>query len=161
MASFLCSTKFVILLFVLSAIPIAYIISQELAKPTAHVYHYHSSGWLRESAKWDGLNHRFLVSFMSGGVGQIVVPENHSPETILEEVQVIKDADLAGNVSLGLVIDEARNRLLLVTADPVGKRYGALTAYDLATWKRLFLTELSSPSKFFKIQRPNFYIFFS
>ncbi|KAH7516969.1 hypothetical protein FEM48_Zijuj09G0012400 [Ziziphus jujuba var. spinosa] len=146
MASFLCSAKFFFFLFLLSAIPIAFLISLELAKPTSHVYLYHSTGWLRESAKWDALHHRFLVSFMSGGIGEISVPENHSLGTILEEVQVVNDVDLAGNASLGLVIDGARNRVLLVSADAIGKRYGALSAYDLSTWKRLFHTQLSGPN---------------
>jgi hypothetical protein len=39
-----CSTKTLLLIFLLSAIPIAYLISLELAKPSTHVYHYHSSG---------------------------------------------------------------------------------------------------------------------
>ncbi|XP_015891696.3 uncharacterized protein LOC107426110 [Ziziphus jujuba] len=146
MASFLCSSKFLFLLFLFSAIPIAFLISLELAKPTTHVYHYHSNGWLHECAKWDNLHRRFIVSSLGGGVGQISVPEVHSRETILEEVEVIKDLDLAGNASLGLLIDTSRNRLLLVTADLLGNRYGALSAYDLSTWKRLFLTQLSGPS---------------
>lgn len=159
MASFVCSTKFLFVVFLLSAIPIAFLISVELAKPTSHVYHYHSSGWLRESAKWDDLHRRFLVSFMSGGIGQISVPEDLSPDAVLEEVQVVKDADLAGNASLGLLVDGPRNRVLLVSADVIGKRYAALSAYDLSTWKRLFLTQLSGPSKFRKTQPPNFYFF--
>ncbi|KAF3436545.1 hypothetical protein FNV43_RR23637 [Rhamnella rubrinervis] len=85
----------------------AFLISLELAKPATHVYHYHSAGWLRECAKWDDLHRRFIVSFMGGGVGQISVPEDHSPETVLEEVQVINDVDLTGNASLGLVIDRS------------------------------------------------------
>ena len=62
---------------------------------------------------------------------------------------MIKDVDLAGNASLGLVVDRPRNRLLVVAADLFGNRYGALLAYDLSTWKRLFFTQLSGPSKFF------------
>lgn len=70
-----------------------------------------------------------------------------SEEEVLEEVPVVKDVDLAGNASLGIAIDRPRNRLLAVYADPLGNRYGALAAYDLSTWKRLFLTQLSGPSK--------------
>lgn len=145
MASFFCSAKFVLLLLVISAIPIAYLISLETAKPTSHVYHYHSTGWFREGAKWDNLNTRFLVSFMEGGVGQIRVPDDHSPGTVLEEVRVVTDVDLAGNASLGLVVDPPRNRLLVAIADVFGNRYGAVAAYDLTTWDRLFLTQLSGP----------------
>ncbi|KAF7152782.1 hypothetical protein RHSIM_Rhsim01G0291100 [Rhododendron simsii] len=145
MASFFCSAKFVLLLLVISAVPIAYLISLETAKPTSHVYHYHSTGWFREGAKWDDLNTRFLVSFMEGGVGQIRVPDDHSPGTVLEEVRVVTDVDLAGNASLGLVVDPPRNRLLVAIADVFGNRYGAVAAYDLTTWDRLFLTQLSGP----------------
>ncbi|GFY98659.1 calcium-dependent phosphotriesterase superfamily protein [Actinidia rufa] len=105
----------------------------------------HSTGWLRECTKWDPPNRRFLVSFLEGGVGQIPVPDHLSPEAVLEEVPVVKDADLAGNASLGMVIDRPRNRLLVATADVFGNRYGALAAYDLTSWDRLFLTQLSGP----------------
>ncbi|KAF5462417.1 hypothetical protein F2P56_018423 [Juglans regia] len=151
MAMACCSTKSLFLFFLLSAIPIAYLISLELAKPSTHVYHYHSSGWFRECSKWDDLNRRFLVSFLEGGVGQISIPEKkdgdrYPPEAILEEVTVVKDFDLAGNSSLGLVVDRPRNRLLVAIADVIGNRYSAVAAYDLSTWKRLFLTPLSGPS---------------
>ncbi|XP_057473253.1 uncharacterized protein LOC130761725 [Actinidia eriantha] len=145
MASFFCSAKFFFLLFLISAVPIAYLISLELATPTTHVYRYHSTGWLRECTQWDPPNRRFLVSFLEGGVGQIPVPDHHSPEEVLEEVPVVKDTDLAGNASLGMVIDRPRNRLLVATADVFGNRYGALAAYDLTSWDRLFLTQLSGP----------------
>ena len=145
MASFFCSAKFFFLLFLRSALPIAYLISLESATPTTHVYRYHSTGWLRECTKWDPPNRRFLVSFLEGGVGQIPVPDHLSPEAVLEEVPVVKDAELAGNASLGMVIDRPRNRLLVATADVFGNRYGALAAYDLTSWDRLFLTQLSGP----------------
>jgi hypothetical protein len=82
---------------------------------------------------------------MEGGVGQIRVPDDHSSGTILEEVRVITDVDLKGNASLGILVDPARNRLLVAIADVFGNRYGALAAYDLTTWDRLFLTQLSGP----------------
>lgn len=141
-----CSVKTLFIFFVLSAVPIAYLISLELAKPSSHVYHYHSSGWFRECVKWDDLHRRFLVSFLEGGVGQLSVPDHDSPETFLEEVTLVKDVDLAGNGSLGLAIDRPRNRLLVAVADVIGNRYSALAAYDLSTWERLFLTHLSGPS---------------
>uniref|UniRef100_A0A2N9ILW5 SMP-30/Gluconolactonase/LRE-like region domain-containing protein n=1 Tax=Fagus sylvatica TaxID=28930 RepID=A0A2N9ILW5_FAGSY len=142
-----CSTKFLFLLFLLSAIPIAYLISLELATPPTHVYNYHSSGWFRECAKWDDLNRRFLVSFLEGGVAQLSLPDHEDPHSsVLNELVVVKDVDLAGNASLGIVVDRPRNRLLLVTADVLGNLYGGLSAYDLSTWQRLFLTHLSGPS---------------
>ncbi|KAF9669259.1 hypothetical protein SADUNF_Sadunf14G0089200 [Salix dunnii] len=137
MAFSLCSTKTLLLLFLVSAIPVAFIISSELAKPPTHVYHYHSSGFFRECAKWDDLNRRFLVSFMEGGIGEIAVPEDHGSsleETVLKEVTVVKDPALAGNSSLGIVVDRPRNRLLVAISDILGNKYNALAAYDLSTW---------------------------
>ncbi|KAJ4843045.1 hypothetical protein Tsubulata_037513 [Turnera subulata] len=145
MALSLCSTRTILLLFLLSAIPVAFIISLELAKPTTHVYHYHSSGFMRECAKWDDLNRRFLVSFVEGGVGEIRVPDDYSPGTVLKEVTVVKDVDLSGNSSLGILVDRPRNRLLVAVSAFPWNKYNALAAYDLTTWKRLFLTQLSGP----------------
>ncbi|KAK4751101.1 hypothetical protein SAY87_004583 [Trapa incisa] len=142
----LCSAKTLAVLFILSAVPVAYIISVEIAPPSTHVFHYHSFGFFRECSKWDAANRRFLVSFMEGGVGAVAVPESHSPSAILEESVVVKDVDLAGNASLGLAIDRPRNRLLVVVADLIGKRFSGVAAYDLSTWKRLFLAKLSGPS---------------
>lgn len=76
-------------------------------------------------------------------MGQISVPDDHSPETVLKEISVVKDADLAGNASLCFAIDRPRNRLLVAVADLLGNQYNALAAYDLSTWNRLFLTQLS------------------
>lgn len=154
--SCLCSPKFLAILFLLTAIPIGIIISLERTQPSTHVYHYHSKGFFRECAKWDSDNHRFINSFFEGGIGQISVPEKESPEgTVLEEVTVLKETELAGNASLGMTIDQSRNRIFVVNADVKGSRYSALVAYDLSTWKRLFLTQLSGPSKFMF-----FFIFF-
>ncbi|XP_065860328.1 uncharacterized protein [Euphorbia lathyris] len=141
----LCSARSLIFFFILSAIPVAYIISLELASPPTHVFHYHSSGFFRECAKWDDLNRRFIVSYFENGLGEIRVPDDHS-DGVLEEVTLVKDADLAGNASLGIAFDRPRNRLLVAIADVFGNRYSALAAYDLSTWKRLFLTQLSGPS---------------
>ena len=73
--------------------------------------------------------------------------EDESSFAVLEEVTVVKDVDVAGNASLGIVVDRPRNRLLVVNADAIGNRYSALSAYDLSTWNRLFLTQLSGPSE--------------
>jgi len=79
-----------------------------------------------------------------GGVGEIVPKDS---DDVLEEVTLVKDVDLAGNASLGIAIDHVRNRLLVAVADLLGNRYSALAAYDLSTWRRLFLAELSGQSK--------------
>ncbi|KAH9786768.1 SGL domain-containing protein [Citrus sinensis] len=146
MALSLCSAKSLLFFFVISAIPVAYIISQERANPATHVYHYHSSSFFRECAKWDDSGRRFIVSFLDGGIGQVAVPDDYPPGTVLEEVTLVKDLELTGNGSLGLVLDRPRNRLLVVAADVFGNKYSAVAAYDLSTWNRLFLTQLSGPS---------------
>lgn len=79
-----------------------------------------------------------------GGIGEIVPRDGNSD--VLDEVTVVKDADLAGNASLGIAIDRDRNRLLVAVADLLGNRYSALAAYELSTWRRIFLAELSGHS---------------
>ncbi|PWA84110.1 calcium-dependent phosphotriesterase superfamily protein [Artemisia annua] len=86
MASFFCSTKFFFLLFLISAIPIAIIVSLESTTPTTNYYQFHSTGWFRESSKWDDVNNRFIVSFTdTGGLGVVNVPKGHKSEDVLEE----------------------------------------------------------------------------
>ncbi|KAK2968347.1 hypothetical protein RJ640_021736 [Escallonia rubra] len=143
MASFFCSKKFFFLLFLLSAVPIAILVSLETAQPTTHVYQYHSNGWFRECTKWDHPNSRFIVSSFEGGLGEIPVPDDHASPAVLREIPILKDADYAGNATLGFTIDRPRNRVVVAIADLFGNRYSALAAYDLTTWKRLFLTQLS------------------
>ncbi|CAL1357832.1 unnamed protein product [Linum trigynum] len=144
--SAVCSLKSLLILLLISAVPAAYLISLELSPPSTHVFHYHSTGgFLRECAKWDPPAGRFIVSFFEGGVGEVRVPEDYSPGVVLREVQLAKDADVAGNASLGLVVDRPRNRVVVAVADALRNKYSALAAYDLSTWKRLFLTQLSGP----------------
>ncbi|KAL2507555.1 Calcium-dependent phosphotriesterase superfamily protein [Forsythia ovata] len=140
-----CSTKFFLLLFLLSAIPFALIIHLEISDPATHVFEYHSAGWFRECAKWDDVNQRFLVSYFDGGFGVIPVPENYSSGTVLEEIPVVNNVDFGKNKTLGFVIDRPRNRVVVAIGDAVGNRYGAVAAYDLTSWKRIFLTKLSGP----------------
>ncbi|XP_051118897.1 uncharacterized protein LOC127243084 [Andrographis paniculata] len=140
MASFLCSTNFFLLLLLVSAVPIAYVIHSETSGRSTHVYEFHSNGWLRECTKWDDVNDRFLVSFMEGGLGVVPVKEDGQ---VLEEVPVVDNAGLGKNSSLGIFIDRPRNRVLVAIADVFGSKYSAVAAYDLTTWSRLFLTQLS------------------
>nr|GMD27799.1 Mucin-5AC like [Ipomoea batatas] len=146
---FSCSAKLLLLFFIVSAIPIAIIIHLETGgRPSTHVIQYHSTGWFRECAKWDDQGRRFLVTFFDGGVGQIPVPldyDDGSAGSVLQETVVVKEVDLAGNASLGFAIDRRRNRVLVAVADVFGNRYSALAAYDLSTWKRIFLTKLGGP----------------
>ncbi|KAJ6723338.1 CALCIUM-DEPENDENT PHOSPHOTRIESTERASE SUPERFAMILY PROTEIN-RELATED [Salix koriyanagi] len=119
MAFSLCSTKTLLLFFLISAIPVAFIISSELAKPPTHVASARSP-----SPK---------------------ITDRHRKRLFLKEVTVVKDPALAGNSSLGIVVDRPRNRLLVAISDLLGNKYNALAAYDLSTWDRLFLTKLGGP----------------
>ncbi|KAJ0797221.1 putative six-bladed beta-propeller, TolB [Helianthus annuus] len=144
-SSFFCSTKFLLLLILLSAIPIAIIISLESATPTTHHYQFHSTGWFRESSKWDEVNRRFIVSFTdTGGLGVVYVPDDHKANAVLEEIPVVKNTDHVGNGTCGVFIDRVRNRVVVAIADVFGNRFSAVAAYDLDSWERLFFTQLST-----------------
>ncbi|KAK9139187.1 hypothetical protein Scep_008868 [Stephania cephalantha] len=142
-----CNKLFMLLCFIISsAIPLGYILHLERSlSDSTHVYEYVSHGWFRDGAKWDDVDRRFLVSYLEGGVGEIKVGDDGDVAEVEEERTIVKDPDLAGNSSLGLVIDRPRNRLLVVHADVIGNRFGALAAYDLSTWNRVFLTQLCGP----------------
>ncbi|GKC10306.1 ribonuclease H-like domain, reverse transcriptase, RNA-dependent DNA polymerase [Tanacetum coccineum] len=129
-----------------NAIPIAIIISLESTTPTTHHYQFHSTGWFRESSKWDDVNNRFIVSFTdSGGLGVVNVPKDHKSDVVLEEVVVVENTDLYGNGTCGVFIDRPRNRAVVAIADVFGNRFSAVAAYDLTSWERLFFTQLSVP----------------
>ncbi|XP_042512296.1 uncharacterized protein LOC122087283 [Macadamia integrifolia] len=143
-SSFFCSLKFLVVICLITAVPLAFVISLERRiRSEGFCYEYHSLGWLRESSKWDDLNRRFLVSSFNGGLAQIPIPQDHTSGTVLLEEAVVRDDEVSGNATLGIVIDRPRNRILVAIADVVGNRYGAVAAYDLNTWKRLFLTQLN------------------
>ncbi|KAJ4957086.1 hypothetical protein NE237_013869 [Protea cynaroides] len=145
-SSSFCSAKFLLVIFLVSAIPLALVISLERRIKSDSYrdnYEYHSLGWFREGNKWDDLNRRFLVSSFDGGISQILLPHDHTPGTVLLEQSVLREDDVAGNATLGIVIDHPRNRLLVAIADVLGNRFSAVAAYDLTTWNRLFLTHLS------------------
>ncbi|GAB2254463.1 hypothetical protein Droror1_Dr00022272 [Drosera rotundifolia] len=142
----LCSSRAMLLLLLISAIPVAYILRSELSTPPTHVYHYHASGLFRESAAWDESHRRFLVSFVEGGIGEVKVRDDGEGEGgVLEEVTVVKDADVSGNASVGIEVDAVRKRVVVVYVDLIGRGFGAVAAYDLGTWERLFLTRLAGP----------------
>ncbi|KAL2609729.1 hypothetical protein R1flu_028302 [Riccia fluitans] len=106
---------------------------------------YVGKGWFRESADWDPVQNRVIVSCFEGGIAEIRV-NCSNPGAILTEKKVIEDGDYAGNASLGVVVDSPRNRLLVVIADP-NKRYSAVAAYDLQSLERLFLITLCGPER--------------
>ncbi|GER44357.1 calcium-dependent phosphotriesterase superfamily protein [Striga asiatica] len=144
--SLCCSAKSFVVLLLLSAVPISYVLHSETSERATHVFAYHSGGWLRECAKWDDLNRRFLVSFFEGGLGVVPVQE-HPSDDAPQEILVVGGAGLGRNSSLGLAIDRPRNRVVVAVADVIGNKYSAVAAYDLTTWDRLFLTQLSGPDE--------------
>ncbi|KAL6649803.1 hypothetical protein ACP70R_014027 [Stipagrostis hirtigluma subsp. patula] len=103
---------------------------------------YAGDRWFHECAKWDAEGGRFLVStFFGAGVAEVRAGEG-------EERVVVADPDAAGRVALGLVVDAPRRRLLVVYADrPPRFGYAALGAYELGSWRRLFLTRLDAPGE--------------
>ncbi|XP_009383935.2 uncharacterized protein LOC103971600 [Musa acuminata AAA Group] len=131
----------VLLLLLVSAIPLAIIVSLERS---AAGFTYQTRDWFRECAKWDPDGLRFLAStFLGGGVVQI--PAGDAASGALVERAAVSDPDVAGNASLGIAVDRSRGRLLVVYADLWGFRSSAVAAYDLGSWARLFLTRLSEP----------------
>lgn len=101
---------------------------------------YRSHGWFRESIQWDSARHRFLVSLVEGGIGEIQAKQG---STGWEEKVVVTDRDYRGYKTLGLRLDEARRRVLIVVTDLIGQKFSALAAYDSESWERVFLTELA------------------
>jgi hypothetical protein len=87
------------------------------------------------------LSEKFLVStFFGGGLAEV------SPIGGEERV-VVQDPAVAGNMSIGISIDRIRKRALVVYSDAIRYRYGAIGAYQLGTWDRLFLTQLTRPGQ--------------
>ncbi|CAD6203338.1 unnamed protein product [Miscanthus lutarioriparius] len=127
---------------VLTVLALAVSAAVAFLESTAGGVSYAGDGWLHECAKWDAEGGRFLAStFFGGGVAEVRAGE-------AEELVVVADPDAAGRVALGLAIDAPRRRLLLVYADrPPRFGYAALAAYDLGSWRRLFLTRLDVPGE--------------
>ncbi|KAI0491322.1 hypothetical protein KFK09_025582 [Dendrobium nobile] len=144
-----CGRRTWALLLLATAIPIALIASLERAAiATNGSLRYRSGGWLRECAKWDHARRRFLIStYFDGGVAEIRLPaiSDGSDGSDLQERTFIADADVAGNVSLGILIDAKRDRLLVVYAEVMGLSSAAVASYGLDSGERLFLTRLSRP----------------
>jgi hypothetical protein len=106
---------------------------------------YAGDSWFHECAKWDDEGARFLAStFFGGGVAE--VRGDGAGGAWGKERVVVADPDVAGRVALGLVVDAPRRRVLVVYADrPPRFGYAALGAYELGSWRRLFLTRLDAP----------------
>lgn len=127
---------------VLAVLALAAAAAVAFLESTAGGVSYTGDGWLHECAKWDAEGGRFLAStFFGGGVAEVRAGEG-------EERVVVADHDAAGRVALGLAVDAPRRRLLLVYCDrPPRFGYAALAAYDLGSWRRLFLTRLDVPGE--------------
>uniref|UniRef100_A0A0D3FHK9 SMP-30/Gluconolactonase/LRE-like region domain-containing protein n=1 Tax=Oryza barthii TaxID=65489 RepID=A0A0D3FHK9_9ORYZ len=93
----------------------------------------------------DGFHPTISVGPGSRGGGALLRAEAKGKEKEEERV-VLADPDVAGRVALGLTVDAPRGRLLIVYADRLPRfAYSAVAAYDLASWRRLFLTRLDGP----------------
>ena len=124
----------------LAVLALAVSVGVAFLEGTAGGVSYAGDGWLRECAKWDAEGGRFLASTIFGAS----VAEVRGGEA--EERVVLADPDAAGRVTLGLAVDAPRRRLLLVYADRLPRMgYAALGAYELGSWRRLFLTRLDVP----------------
>ncbi|KAG0498008.1 hypothetical protein HPP92_002699 [Vanilla planifolia] len=141
-----CGGRAAALLILATAIPVALIASLERrATAVPGSLSYRSGGFIRETAKWDPPRRRFLIStFFDGGVAEIRLPGGRESADIVER-EVVTDADVAGNASLGIAVDLKRDRFLVVYADLLHFRSAALASYDLQSGQRIFLTSLCGP----------------
>lgn len=104
-----------------------------------------SPGLYPEGIEWDAAHERFLVSSLTqGGIFEVRADG--------EPVRFITDEQIPSSV--GIQIDAAHNRLLVVSSDtrlfldPTLPSFAALAAYDLETGERLFLTDLAAVTEF-------------
>lgn len=103
---------------------------------------YQTAGLFPEGIEWDAARERFLVGSL--GLGTIYQVTDDGTATPL-----IEDADLISTV--GIEVDEARDRLLVVNSDaavfsgvvPDGPQV-SLAAYDLESGERLFFTDMTT-----------------
>lgn len=132
-------------LLLLSTVPLA-LLSFSLVDDSPAVYSYSGAGLIRECTKWDPDGRRFLASTLFQGTVVEIAGVDLGGAS-LEERTVIRDADVAGNASLGLAVDAERRRVLVVYGDPVSGGFAAVAAYRLDSWERMFLTRLDGPGK--------------
>ena len=86
-----------------------------------------------EGVAYDRYGHRFLVSSVTRGtIGAVDDQGNYEA--------FIEDEDFGATI--GLEVDEARQRLLVCVADPSTAGIAALGSYDLRTGERQFFTDL-------------------
>ncbi|KAF8683895.1 hypothetical protein HU200_044839 [Digitaria exilis] len=130
---------------VLAVVALAAAAAVAFLESTAGGVSYAGEGWMHECAKWDAEGGRFLAStFFGAGVAEV----RTGGEEAAEERVVLADPDAAGRVALGFAVDAPRRRLLLVYSDRMPRYgYAALGAYELGSWRRLFLTRLDVPGE--------------
>ena len=95
-----------------------------------------TAGFIPEGVEYDTKNKRFLVGSIAQGKVFVVAPDGAL-------TPFISDADIKSSV--GLEVDEERNRLLVAVSDrsqPAGA--AKLGVYDLRTGKRIALVDLAA-----------------
>ncbi len=91
------------------------------------------AGLFPEGVEYDSEGHRFLVSSLTRGtIGAVDDQGNYEA--------FIEDDDFGATI--GIEIDEARQRLLVCVSDPSTAGLAALGSYDLHTGERQFFTDL-------------------
>ena len=92
-------------------------------------------GLFPEGVEYDAYGHRFLVSSLTRGtIGALDDQGNYE--------SFIEDDDLGATV--GIKVDEDRQRLLVCVSDPGTAGVAALGSYDLRTGERQFFTDLTA-----------------
>ncbi|KAF0915433.1 hypothetical protein E2562_036284 [Oryza meyeriana var. granulata] len=114
---------------------------------TARGVSYVSDGWFHDSVRWDAEGGRFLVTTMTDGrVVEVRGGGAGAGEGKEEARVVVADHGAAGRTATGLALDAARRRLLVVYTDLTPWfGYAAVGAYELGSWRRLFLARLDGP----------------
>ncbi|KAL5209894.1 hypothetical protein ABZP36_005517 [Zizania latifolia] len=120
---------------------------------TAGGVSYVSDGWFHDTVRWDAEGGRFLVTTMNGG--RVVEVRGGGAgarvgagagEGKREARVVVADPGTAGRAATGLALDAARRRLLVVYTDLAPWfEYAAVGAYELGSWRRIFLVRLDVP----------------
>lgn len=115
---------------------------------TARGVSYVGDGWFHDGVRWDAEGGRFLVTTMTDG-RVVEVPGGGGAgagEGKVEARVVVADPGAAGRSATGLTLDAPRRRLLVVYTDLAPWfGYAAVAAYELGSWRRLFLVRLDRP----------------
>uniref|UniRef100_A0A0D9VT75 SMP-30/Gluconolactonase/LRE-like region domain-containing protein n=1 Tax=Leersia perrieri TaxID=77586 RepID=A0A0D9VT75_9ORYZ len=117
---------------------------------TARGVTYVSDGWFHDGVWWDAEGGRFLVTTMTDG--RVVEVRGGggagagAGEGKEEARVVVADPGAAGRTATGLALDAKRRRLLVAYTELAPWfGYAAVAAYELGSWRRLFLVRLDEP----------------